>query len=270
MENLNLFLQIFIFIIQLLILLIPFLGTKALFDMRYNGFKRATKRGRLLLGLIVLAIICAAIQIFTSGKLNQNKDREFKKEISIRDSTNQYNTQELLAKYGLKVDTKNDEIVKILRDSSLRKTTTVYKGNMPYFQINNVEMRAHGDTLFSKVWYCSKEAASYSVDVYLDITEYDIKKDSFFIVVKNMRDISTVIIPKDECIISDGYLVMRHIEEHGIYIFLLHGTCQTAEHKIINVGYYSQYNFNNKQFGLLTPELHYKVTEFLEKKKKRK
>jgi|GEM_PF-5823148 len=264
--SVNIFLEYIIPIIQFFILLIPFLGSGALYDKRKKYYRRFSIRGYILVLLAIFLIICSVKKHEISEELNKIKD----KEISVRDSINQYRTQELLAKYGLKVDTKNDEIVKILRDSSLRKTTTIYKGNMPYFQINNIEMSVHGDTLFGKVWYCSKEAVSYSVNVYLDIIAYSIKKDSFSIVVKNLRNISIVNIPKDECLISDGSWVIRDMVEDDIYIFQLHGTYQTSEHKIIDVGYYSQYNFNNKQFGLLSPDLHYKITEFLEKNKKRR
>lgn len=235
--------------------------------MRHEGFKRATKRGRLLLGLIILAIICTSIQIFTSAKLNQVKDREFKKEIAIRDSTNQFNTQELLAKYGLKVDRKNDEIVRILRDSSLKKTTII-NGAAPYLKIDNIEMSRTADTTTFKVWYCSKEAISYNVNVFLDIYTYNATTDSFGTIFTNGRDITVVDIPKDQCIISSGHGFFD-FSQHNNYIFHLHGTYENSDGKIIKSDYLHFYNYKEKNFGYLGIELHYKFLQYLENNDKK-
>ena len=266
MEILNLLLQILVFVVQLLILLIPFFGTKALFDMRYSGFKRATNRGRLLLGLIALAIICTIFQVITSEKLNQIKDEKLKKEIAL----NQYRTQELLAKYGLKVDNKNDEIVRILRDTTLKNTTINNHIIDPYLKIDNIEMTKTGDTLNFKIWYCSKESTSYDTDVLLDIVAYNSKKDSFSIVVRNLRDIATMIIPKDECLVNNTHSFIELTTKNDQYVFMLHGNYKNSLKKVIKVNYMYSYYLDKKLFGAVSVERLESLMKFLGKKRKYK
>jgi hypothetical protein len=126
-------------------------------------------------------------------------------------------------------------------------------------------MKRYNDTLYFKIWYCSKEAISYNLDILLDIYAYKIEKDSFSLVVKNLRDISFVTIPKDECIINDSHQILgRNNNEE--YIFFLHGTYENFAHKKIKANYLSSYNFPQKHFGGLTPEHHFAFMRFLTKK----
>ncbi len=262
--SLNILLEYIIPITQFLILLIPFLGSGALYDKRKKYYRRFSVRGYSLVFLAIFLIICSVKQNEITEELNEIKD----KEVSVRDSINQYRTQELLAKYGLKVDRKNDEIVRILRDSSLSKTTII-NGAQPYLNISNIEMKRNGDTLGFKIWYCSEEAISYNLDVLLDIYAYKIERDSFSVVVENLRDISSVTIPKDRCIINDSHrLIGRNNNDE--YIFFLHGTYENSTHKKIKANYLSSYNFPQKHFGGLTPEHHVDFMKFLQKKSKSK
>ncbi len=93
-ETSSIILQYFILAIQFFLLLIPFLGSGALYDRRKKIHNRFSKRGYLFLGLAILLIISTIIQNRITENLNTVKEDKFRKDIATRDSSNQFYTQE--------------------------------------------------------------------------------------------------------------------------------------------------------------------------------
>lgn len=272
METLNLFLQIFILVIQACILLIPFLGTKALFDMRHSDkLEMPTKRGYLLLVLIALAIVCSAIQIFISNTLNEIKDKEFKKEIAIRDSTNQFQTQEMLAKYGYKVDSTNMVIVKAINDSSLKNTYNIYHNNeqQPQLTFDNIIFeKREQDVLSFRLDLASAEATSCNIKVKMEIIAYNNTTEKFDFYLKN----EPLITQGDKIIKDEGVSHLYefkdlNFKDHHSYYFRLLGSYENSNKKRFNVDKIFSYDFRQvSQYGFPNTIFEKKMREFIKNK----
>jgi hypothetical protein len=175
LELFNFTLQVFILLIQGGILLIPFLGSGTLYDKRRTFWKKFSTRGYTLLALATLLIIITLEQNEVATKINNTKESINNKNSAKRDSLNQvknensdFKTKEMLAKYGLEVNTKNDEIKRILQDSTLRKTV-IQNGAEPDFGMTDITMRdSLGQNLFKQT-YGSKEAPSYNINFKVDL-----------------------------------------------------------------------------------------------------
>ncbi|WP_433763353.1 hypothetical protein [Flavobacterium ginsenosidimutans] len=159
-------------VLQFILLIIPFLGSRAMYDKRYsNLFKRISGRGKVLFVFALILIFCTVGQSILLNKIAVLNAVNAEKNLARRDSLNRkkneeqnLKVQEMLAKYGFSVDTKNDEIVKILRDPNLRKLTIV-NGESPILDISDVSLK---DNVFN-FKFVSYDASSYDVNVRIDV-----------------------------------------------------------------------------------------------------
>lgn len=198
-KQLELFNSIFQFLILLLqfsLLIIPFIGRKALYDGRNTTkpfLKRFSKRGVYFIILGIVLIFISFSQTKISEELNNIEHRITVKNDSLQNVANKieilkasYKTTEMLAKYGLKVDTQSNEIVKILKDPNTRKTTNIY-GADPELELSEAVVDKNtGNKIFLK--FTSLESTSYVIDVKLDIlvTVFD----TTFFLAKNFKPIA--------------------------------------------------------------------------------
>ena len=131
-SKISLTLQIIIPVIQFLILVIPFLGTKALFDNRRKWYKKFSRRGYFLVCLGMLLIFLTIYQNQVTERISSYNQRIANSVLAKRDSTyrgesrkQNLNVIKLLAKYGFEVGLRNEKIERILKDSTIRKSITV-------------------------------------------------------------------------------------------------------------------------------------------------
>lgn len=196
LESINTIFQGLILLLQFILVIIPFIGTKALYDGRNTTkpfLERFSKKGKFFVSIGVLLIIISFSQTKISEKLNNIKDATTVKNDSLQSIANKteileasYKNTELLAKYGLKVDTKSNEIVKILKDPDSRKTTNNY-GEDPVLELTEAIIdKETGKKIFLK--FTSFESTSYDINVKIDIIATVM--DQTFILVKNLSPIA--------------------------------------------------------------------------------
>ncbi len=125
-----------------------------------------------LLMLSILICFAGSISLYF---VSDNKKEELELKIETRDSLNRiYNdsmhlqTVELLARYGLKVDSSSNEIIKVIRDSS--KSTTIIAGVDPYvhFCDNSVSLNSYlQDSASFNIQFCNLYARAAQVNINL-------------------------------------------------------------------------------------------------------
>ena len=160
---------------QTLIVIIPLKGK--LSDNRTKFPKNFTKLGWFLISCCVVTTICTIIffiltdreeekgklilstQLQQRDSIHQQKIIEAGKSYTAKLDSSNKNTIEALAKYGLKYDTAQKRIEKLVSDSS-KRNITIIQGNDPVFGICSDKgiriQEKHGDTLDLVFSYCYK------------------------------------------------------------------------------------------------------------------
>jgi hypothetical protein len=215
MEDLNLFLQVFIIIIQVPIFFIPLFGTKVLFDMRYKGFKRATKRGWLLLCLIALGMTCSIFQSILSRRINDLKEIESKKEIAL-------------------ILSNNDAPVLYICDMTVERADT-----------------AKLKIAFS---ICSTDATTKNPTMSIDVIAVNPTSQKYIYLSKNLNVFyPNAVIPTGEGY-TTGYELNHPDTTNKIYYFRFYGKYEKRDKSLINVDLlYFCDTRKEKAFGIPSP-----------------
>jgi hypothetical protein len=179
----KLILTVIIAAMQFLIVIIPLKGKMT--DGRLN-FPHLTKKGKYLVTCCIATLI-ASIWLFIRIDNDENESQQkFENDLKIElkkanDSYNSKmdlsnkNTIEILAKYGLKVDSSQKRIEKLVKDST-NIVTKIYNSEDPDFGMYNIEtIKRTTDTLKIKLIFSSNDATSYKVNFKMDIAVIDLK-----------------------------------------------------------------------------------------------
>jgi hypothetical protein len=261
LDILNSSLQSIIPILQFVLVIFPFMNKKALFDERTTTkpyLLRFSNKGYKFItyGFILVGFTIA--QNYIAKELNTLQTQNIEANNSKRDSINQnkielasLKTGEMLAKYGYKVDTKNEEIVKILRDPNSRKTNII-NGENPVLDICEIKI----DKETSREIYLafkSYDATSYDINVKLDL--FGVVNNKLYLVGKNFSIIETnSILTKNTQMVNTWKLSRDPIPNTSMYYFKLYGFYKKYDGTIIPIEKYCGYDLNETQIiGYLIP-----------------
>jgi hypothetical protein len=235
-------------IIQFFILLIPFLGTGALYDGRNKIFHRFSYRGYSLLFLALILIVITINQSHVTTELNKINSAIAKRDSDIRDSITtkkyldaDYKTKVMLAKYGLKVDAQSDKIVKILKDPDQRKVT-IKNGENPFIEI--MEMRFDkGVSNVITLNLTSYMSTSYDFCAKIDIIA--VIDGRLFLVTKNETLTDNLSIPVGYKFIRTWKLDPPNVMDISYLYFHIYGTYkkESSTGSIIPLDKYAGYDF---------------------------
>jgi len=271
-------LTVIIALMQLIIAIIPIKG-KLSTEKRFP--KNFTLRGYILIISCIITTICTILLFWKSEYDDNESQLILKKELKSRDSLNDLSistanknyvikldssgkkTIELLAKYGLKVDSAQHRIEKLVLDST-KIVNKIYNSEDPVFELCNVTVESKTkDSIHFKHFYCSEDATSYSIDFTLDVL-CRTSKDEFFYIWKNRRIIQSNSIIKKSKYSSIGMSIPT-IPEARHYIFYIKGTYKKFDGKVIQIDEITTYDFANDpkpHFGPPNAEL-YKLIKYV-------
>ncbi|MDR6761825.1 hypothetical protein J2Y38_002034 [Flavobacterium sp. 2755] len=245
--------------LQLLILVIPFLGERPLFDLQRDFWNIFSKRGYAILFLGALLTYFTIKQSIVTKDLAVIDAQEVKDAEIKRDKYNQakidsasQKTNEMLAKYGFKVDSKNEEIVKILQDPNLKKLTIV-NGESPLLSITDVIFdKENKNKLTFKIR--SFDASSYDLNLRLDIFGLTNNDKDFILLTKDFNLFGTVnIVNKDQSL--ELYKEFNFIKSYNVLYFRLHGTYEKYDGTLIPIDNYAMLNKSQNDGKLQIPTL---------------
>lgn len=265
-SNLEFYNNIFLYlipIIQAIILLVPFLGSGALYDRRKKPLSRFSKRGYTLLVLALILIIVSIKQSQVTNDLNKLSIASAEIKMAKRDSINQskddmdrLKTTEMLARYGLKVDTQNNEIVKILKDPTSRKITNNY-GEDPVLDLS--EAKVDGKKIFLK--FTSYQATSYDINVKIDILG-DVNNKTIMLVRDRFVIAENAIIIKNKSLENNWTIDHFIIPSISRFYFKLHGSYKKSNGTKIPIeNYYALDKDNGNQIGSPVPAILFLIRE---------
>lgn len=261
LDILNSSLQSLIPILQFVLVIFPFMNKKALFDERRTTepyLLRFSNKGYIFIvyGLILVGV--TVMQNYIAKELNTIQNKNIEANNSKRDSINQnkielasIKTGEMLAKYGYKVDSKNEEIVKILRDPNSRKMTIV-NGENPVLDIYEIKIDKETSR---KIYltFTSYDATSYDINIKLDL--FAVANNKLYLVGGNFPILpANTILTKGMQILNTWKLNRDPMPNTSIYYFKLYGLYKKYDGTIIPIEKYCGYNLNETQtLGYLIP-----------------
>lgn len=169
----KLVLTIIISIMQVLIVLIPIKGK--LKDNRYRFPKNFTSLGYLLISCCIITTLSTISIFIISENEEKNSKAELSSRLAERDSINQTKmnnvvsiysdkidssnkiTIEILAKYGLKYDSVQNRIEKLIKDST-KKNVTIIQENLPVINVcseNGIKLKkSYKDSFDLEINFC--------------------------------------------------------------------------------------------------------------------
>jgi|ERR1035437_1143514 hypothetical protein len=158
-------------------------ATNKISDNRKNKLKWLNNRGWLVVICGVILIVLPALQYWLNLQADQKKEKyiqlEQNKKDSITNATNEANKNkiiitftEALRKYGLKYDSSQKVIAKLVRDSA-NKITTIINANEPDLDFcpgKGIQLtNKANDTFNLKVNICSLVGTSYNINLSLNL-----------------------------------------------------------------------------------------------------
>ena len=268
-------------ILQSLITIIP---TKGKVSDNRNRFYKFTNLGWKLVLCIIISLTCTFILFCITEeesnrkeKLHETKELQASKDYSkLLDSTNKKNLiiyTEVLAKYGLKYDSSQNIIAKLVKDST-KKVVTIINGEDPVLMlcsgigIDDVYNRS--DTLFLKINLCSDKSTSKVIE--LKVTTLGSMSD--------YRDISQndfKLLGKDKIIQKNSYIESNSISGiemnyspvpifNMIYIRIYGSFSKVDNSKTTLIDRIYGYDLKNRKFGTAMPETIERIKKFLSTK----
>jgi hypothetical protein len=247
--------------LQFVLVIFPFMNKKALFDERRITkpyLLRFSNKGYVFIAYGLILVIITITQNHIAKELNILQTKNIEANNSKRDSINQskielasLKTGEMLAKYGYKVDTKNEEIVKILRDPNSRKITIV-NGENPVLDIYEIKIDKEINT---KIYltFISYAATSYDINIKLDL--FAVANNKIYLVGENFPILpANTILTKDMQLINTWKLSRDPLPNTSMYYFKLYGFYKKYDGTIISIEKYCGYDLNgNQTLGYLIP-----------------
>jgi hypothetical protein len=246
----------------------------SLYDNRRKLWRRITGRGLAAI-LINLFIIGATIMLYVlSEKQNDEKNKELTKSQSnmqqnIRagiDSGNSRlfkNLSEALAKQNLKLDTVNNELVRIKNDTT-RNRITIVSANDPFLDFCSGQT-IYIDSIYNniirfQVKLCNYEVASVDIDIDIYLVEESQEHSLHFLRTKKIFPIGSTL-PKNT---QQAFPFSTIYNPATIkYYFLLYGTYKNTDRtKLFNVNTLFVYDVGRKT---ATPVMNTELDETIRK-----
>ncbi|EJL64757.1 hypothetical protein [Flavobacterium sp. CF136] len=247
----KLFLTIIIAAMQFLIVILPLKGKMSDENLR---FPHLTGKGKLLVLCCIITLI-ATVWLYSKVENDENTSRlKFERELKIElkkandsyttkiDSSNK-TTIEILAKYGLKVDSAQTRIEKLVKDST-NVVTKIYNSEDPEFAMYKIEtIKRTADTLKIKIFFTSNDATSYKVNFKMDIAILDLK-GKLKMLVKDFNMLApNLTLSKDKTISYD--IDFPKPNYHSI-VFRMKGTYYKFDNKKFNLDRLYSYEINKE------------------------
>ena len=157
-------------ILGFLIVIVPFTGK--VHDGRRKWFKGFTYKGWIICIAFLLSVIVGYFKDLQADAEISNKDNQQKidkrKDDSIARRRNDESNAKIvrtftlaLVHYGLKYDSAEEVIKKLVKDSSKRETK-IYYGNHPELEVYNISIKKRtSDSLQFRITFITKQAAAY-------------------------------------------------------------------------------------------------------------
>lgn len=254
-----------------------------MFDYRSNGLKLVRPAGWYFILCLLILISLTAIQNWYNQQESDRRDIKAKKEKEVSDSirkrtydsslfemkkkfdTTQMKTIELLVKYGYKVDSSNNRLVKIVKDSS--KTRVILPDNPVLNLCDGTGIMLDSlvkDSFYYKVNICSNDASSTNFDVAFRIVLEDFEKNLIYLGKSPLLRKNTQI-PKEKILIT-GFAISKLIPHNVVYVSM-RGTYQNFDQtKTFSVDELYMYTIKDKKFHMAENELRKGINSFINSK----
>lgn len=264
-NKMKLFLTIIISAMQVLIVIVPLKKEQA--SKKY-GLLNLSKRVYFVAVCCLIAFACTIVlynlvdnEVQASkskfeNDLRSELQKANEKYVSKLDS-NKLQTIEVLAKYGLKVDSAQTRIEKLVKDSANR-VTKIYNSEDPDFSMYSIEtVKQNRDTLTLKISYSSSDATSYAVNFIVDVLYID-TDNHFRFFEKNYTPLAPNLILNKDKVISMDLIFVSPPETDNI-IFHVKGSYFKFDKKKIILDKFYSYQISEAKFGTMGPQ---KYNEF--------
>jgi hypothetical protein len=244
-------------------------------DRRRRGLNIIRRGGWILIGCFVATIGLTLFQYYETEKQNRNKELQTILDQNRRDSIankrNQENTDHVvntfsgaLAKYGLKYDSSQKVIEKLVRDSS-KMNVTIIDQNDPIISVCSSETsiklkEANGDTLVFVISLCYENSPIKINANLIAIGSVDGKFKNYGILEKFFKSKEL----KGAGALESGEVVVQNGSRANIIFFYLYGQYKnlknTRTYQIDNV---SAFNLRERKVGVPGPTVEENLREFL-------
>jgi hypothetical protein len=264
---------------QTLIVIIPFKGK--LSDNRSKLSKNFTKLGWFLISCCIVTTICTVIFFILTDSEEEKSKLTLSTQLQVRDSLHQQriieagksytekldssnkNTIEALAKYGLKYDTAQKKIEKLVSDSS-KRNITIIQGNDPIFGLcsdNGIRIKEkHGDTLDLIFSYCYKYSPA---NLTLSLYTVGVIGGQFILIGKMNNYFSK----KNGFEIDGGFedqlTVLNGSKSSKLYFYLTGSYTKKGNGKIIVIDEVNGYDLNVNESGFPSDKIKENIKSFV-------
>ena len=245
--------------LALFVLLVPFTGK--VYDGRYRAIKGLTIRGWLVAVAFLFSILFNYFKDRQVIKEDAKKSRiaEVEKERAdslAKERMNESNKMIIntfthaLATHGLKYDSVEKVIQKMIKDSSKKETNIIY-GNHPELVVDKIELYdANDKSLHFKISYISHYSTSYHVNI--KVYAMVIIKGKKYLV-DNFQDVylSDAIIPQDKKLEFTRQLDGKNdkLTDDAVFYFLFKGNFSDLKGRIFSFKTIDSYSLDSKLFG---------------------
>jgi hypothetical protein len=165
-----------------------------------------------------------------------------------------FKTKEMLAQYSLKVDSTNGDIVKILLDPKLRKTTVITQ-EFPILSIDDIKFRGENEDIL-ELYFLSSDASSYDIIVNVDILGY--LNNELRFVKMNLETLpQNSTLQKGRGLTNSWNFHDNRLKDIKLYYFRLFGQFKKSDGTLIPVENFYVYDKNQVglKFGLPTAQM---------------
>lgn len=283
----KLILTISVAILQAFIVIIPLKGK--LSDNRRKFPYNFTFRGYILIICCLLTITCTTLIFIITDKVdekskqilfNQLRSSDSLHQQRIIESGNKYinkldssdkNTIELLAKYGLKYDSSQNIIAKLIKDSTKRNVTIV-NGEDPVLMLcsgNGIKNAVfNGDTLSLNILLCSEKSTSKIKELNLTILSsngtYTTSKNYDLALIRKSHKIQNKYSQIESNSSTEIETTYFHVLNQNMIYLRITGeytNFDNTKHFPIDIIY--GYDIKNKKFGTASIDQDEKIRKFL-------
>jgi len=259
--------------LALIVLLLPFTGK--VHDGRFRWFKGFTIRGWIVLAAFIASITVNYFKDLQADKDDIEKNRivkiEKRQDDSIARKRNDESNAKIvttftdaLAKHGLKYDSVEKIIQKLVKDS-LRKETKVVRSDEPNLDICNIQQGPfHSDTTELLLSLCATKSTVYNIQLKV-YQAYELENK--FFLVNGVPDFyahnGTLAVDK-KFIGSINFIKLDHRVRYMEFLFI--GTYTNEDNKIFHLRTIYNYDFIKKTWGMENEPYYSNAVTFFHKK----
>ncbi|HKB43048.1 MAG TPA: hypothetical protein VKC90_01615 [Chitinophagaceae bacterium] len=202
------------------------------------------------------------------AKVEQNK-RDSIAEVKRQESNNQIVSSfgQGLAKYGLKYDSSQKIIEKLIKDST-KRTITILNRPDPYFDLcvdSGIILRGKQNDYYSfEMKYCSSNADSKDINFKIYTVFGD--KQNNLILIDVSQPLANNLKLQGNTVLPHGFKIRVSSLTKQIYFLLKGKYFNSDKSKSFDINVIYSYNIESNSIGLLSNEVDRKVREFLQMK----